>query len=107
MFWEGKYPKAYELKQTIIRTCQVGATVSTYDTNLQGIWDEMQSVLAIPCYTCHGCTRNIERQMVELREKQKLYEFLMGLNSEFSVIQTQVLSMHPIPILGNAYHLIA
>lgn len=36
-----------------------------------------------------------------------MYEFLMGLNSEFSVIRTQILATKPTPSLGTAYHLVA
>lgn len=45
--------------------------------------------------------------MMELREKERLYKFPMGLDSEFSVMRTQILAMNPIPSLGNAYHLVA
>ncbi|XP_023740488.1 uncharacterized protein LOC111888542 [Lactuca sativa] len=43
----------------------------------------------------------------EAKENERLYEFLMGLNGEFSTIRTQILSMSPIPTLRTAYHIIA
>ncbi|KAJ0951185.1 putative RNA-directed DNA polymerase [Helianthus annuus] len=45
--------------------------------------------------------------MVEHQEKEKLYEFLMGLDNEFGVIKTQILATKPTPALGTAYHLVA
>ena len=44
--------------------------------------------------------------MVELKEKERLYKFLMGLDDKFSVIRTQILAMSPVPSLGKAYHLV-
>ncbi|GJZ65658.1 integrase [Tanacetum coccineum] len=41
------------------------------------------------------------------RKKEKLYQFLMGLDTEFAVIKTEILAMNPIPTLGNVYHLVA
>ncbi|KAJ9561856.1 LOW QUALITY PROTEIN: hypothetical protein OSB04_007016 [Centaurea solstitialis] len=97
-------PKAYELKQILTGTQQGGASVSAYYTKLCGLWDEMQAVLSIPHCTCNGCTCD---KIVELKEKERLYEFLMGLDDKFSVIRTQILAMSPVPSLGNAYHLVA
>lgn len=45
--------------------------------------------------------------MVELREKERLYEFLLGLDSDFAVIRTQILAMKPTPSLSNSYHMVA
>lgn len=106
-FGKESAPRAYELKQILTRTQQNGATVSAYYTKLRGLWDEMQVVLSIPRCACNGCKCDVGKKMVELREKERLYEFLMGLDNKFSVIRTQILSMSPIPSLGNAYHLVA
>nr|GEU66079.1 retrovirus-related Pol polyprotein from transposon TNT 1-94 [Tanacetum cinerariifolium] len=38
---------------------------------------------------------------------KKTYEFLMGLDDQFSVIKTQILAMKPTPDLSAAYHLVA
>nr|GFC71921.1 hypothetical protein [Tanacetum cinerariifolium] len=41
----------------------------------------------------------------EHQEKEHLYEFLMGLDTEFTVIRTQILATKPTPSL--AYHMVA
>ncbi|CAM8942689.1 unnamed protein product [Rhodiola kirilowii] len=48
-----------------------------------------------------------ERQLSEIREKDQLYDFLMGLDDVFATVKTQILSMKPTPSLGYAYHLVA
>lgn len=106
-FGKESAPRAYELKQAISNTKQEGMTMSVYYTKLRGLWDEMKSFLPIPICKCEGCTCNIGKSLRELREKEQLYEFLMGLYGDFSIIRTRILATKPIPSLGNAYHLVA
>lgn len=106
-FGKESAPRVYELKQTLSATIQGNTFVSPYFTKLRSIWDEMQSTLPIPRCNCNWCSCDVGKKLVEHREKERLYEFLMGLNSEFSVIRTQILAMNPTRTLGNAYHLVA
>lgn len=53
-----------------------------------------------------GCTCDKGKRLNESKDKERLYEFLMGLDSEYSTIKTQILAMKPIPSLGVAYHLV-
>ncbi|XP_071690278.1 uncharacterized protein [Rutidosis leptorrhynchoides] len=98
--WFGKEsaPRAYELKQKLSLTHQDGSTVSVYYTKLRALWDEIDSMLSVPKCTCGLCT---------IKDKERLYEFFMGLDSQFSVIITQILAMNPVLNLRNAYHLVA
>lgn len=57
--------------------------------------------------TCTNWLRNIGKRMTEFRENGRLYEFLMGLDSDFATIRTQIISMMPSPTLGEAYHLVS
>ncbi|XP_022000581.1 uncharacterized protein LOC110898135 [Helianthus annuus] len=99
-------PRAYELKQTLSATVQGDTSVSAYFTKLRSIWDEMQSAFPIPRCKCSGCSCDVGRQLIEHKENERLYGFLMGLNSDFSVIRTQILTMNPTPTLTNVYHLV-
>ncbi|GKE60426.1 putative RNA-directed DNA polymerase [Tanacetum coccineum] len=100
-------PRAYELKRSLTFTKQDGTSVSAYYTKLRGIWDEIQSVLSVPRCTCSGCDCDIGKKLQQLRDKERLYEFLLGLDAEYGTIRTQILAMNPVPSLGNAYHLVA
>ncbi|KAI3667046.1 hypothetical protein L6452_42088 [Arctium lappa] len=100
-------PRAYELKQSLSITRQNGTSVSAYYTKLRSVWDELQLVLPTPRCTCEGCGCGIGKRLNELKEKERLYEFLMGLDENFSVIRTQILAMKPTPTLGATYHLVA
>ncbi|KAL9996373.1 putative retrotransposon Copia-like protein [Helianthus debilis subsp. tardiflorus] len=106
-FGKDSAPRAYELKQSLTTTKQEGMSVSAYYTKLRVLWDEIQSVLHIPRCNCDGCTCGIGKKLTELKEKERLYEFLLGLDSDFGTIRTQILAMQPLPSLGTAYHLVA
>lgn len=67
----------------------------------------MQVVLPTHKSTCDGCKCDIGKSLSQLKDKERLYEFLMGLDNEFVVIKTQILPTNPIPSIGNAYHLVA
>ena len=100
-------PKAYELKQSLNATRQDGTTVSAYYTRLRVLWDELESILPTPRCSCDKCECGLGKKLTELKEKERTYEFLMGLDDQFSVIKTQVLAMKPTPGLSSVYHLVA
>ncbi|GJW96612.1 putative RNA-directed DNA polymerase [Tanacetum coccineum] len=99
--------RAYELKQKIASTRQGGASVSTYFTQLRSIWDEAQSIYPFPRCSCNKCVCDVGKKINEHQEKERLYEFLMGLDAEFTVIRTQILATKPVPSLETAYHMVA
>ncbi|XP_023747472.1 uncharacterized protein LOC111895627 [Lactuca sativa] len=100
-------PRAYELRRTITTIRQENMTVSGYYTKLRGIWDEVQSINPLPACTCQGCKCEITKEIARSREKERLYDFLMGLNEEFGALRTRILSTDPLPTLNNAYHLLS
>ncbi|XP_071728760.1 uncharacterized protein [Rutidosis leptorrhynchoides] len=81
-------------------------TVSAYYTKLRGIWDEIQSVSPSPLCTCNLCTCNLGKSLNDMRDKEKLYDFLIGLNEEYSSIRSQILSISPLPSLVTAFHMV-
>ncbi|KAM0006274.1 putative retrotransposon Copia-like protein [Helianthus debilis subsp. tardiflorus] len=106
-FGKESAPRAYELKQSLNVTRQNGVSVSAYYTKLRGIWDEINTVLPTPRCTCDGCSCEVGKKLVELKEKERLYEFLLGVDADFAVIRTQILAMKPTPTLGVAYHMVS
>lgn len=106
-FGKESAPRAYELKQKVATSRQDGASVSTYYTHLRSLWDETQSIQPLPRCVCDGCSCDIGKKMIDYQEKERLYEFLMGLDADFTVIKTQILATKPPPSLGTAYHMVA
>ncbi|KAL7601623.1 hypothetical protein Lser_V15G23906 [Lactuca serriola] len=99
-------PRAYELKQTLNALRQGCVSVSTYYTKLSTTWDELQTVLPNPRCTCKGCHCGIGKRLNEVKEKERSYGFLMGLDDDFYVVRTQIFATKPTPSLSTIYHLV-
>lgn len=104
-FGKQSAPRAYEIKQILTTTRQDGASVSTYYTKLRVLWDELQFVLPTLRCSCSGCSCEVGREMMNLKDREKLYDFLLGLDADLSTIRTQILAMNPTPTLSTTYHL--
>ncbi|KAG6393276.1 hypothetical protein SASPL_147517 [Salvia splendens] len=100
-------PRAYELKHILSLTRQKKMYVSAYYTKLKGLWDEIQAISPLPKCKCGGCTCDINKQLIAMKEKERLYEFLMGLDESFGTVKTQILSTKPVVSLGASFHLVS
>ncbi|XP_028779711.1 uncharacterized protein LOC114736076 [Neltuma alba] len=82
-------------------------SVPTFFNKLKGFWDEIDSIAPWLKCSCGGCTCNIQEQLVEMKEREHLYDFLMALEDGYTTIKTQILNMKPLPRLGVSCHLVA
>ena len=79
-----------------------GATsVSSFFTCLKGAWDELNSHMTIPKCTCDA-TMAWQAE----RDKEKVHQFLMGLNDSFKTLRSQIMAMEPLPILNRIYSMV-
>ncbi|XP_076883144.1 uncharacterized protein LOC143531817 [Bidens hawaiensis] len=46
------------------------------------------------------------KKLADTKDKEKLFDFLLGLDADFGTICTQILAMQPIPSLNAAFHLV-
>ncbi|KAK3023605.1 hypothetical protein RJ639_044065 [Escallonia herrerae] len=105
-FTQGIAPRIYEIKRNIALLQQEKAPISTYYGKLKGVWGELQALNPIPIFSC-GCTCGAARKMQSMRESEKVYDFLMGLDDTFTTIRSQILSVDPLPTLGQSYAIAA
>jgi hypothetical protein len=68
---------------------------------LKGFWDELSTYVNIPKCTCGGA-----KEFATELEKEKVHQFLMGLNDTFNTIRTQILATDPLPNLSRVYALV-
>ena len=47
------------------------------------------------------------KQLMEMRDKERLYEFLMGLDKSLGTVKTQILRTRPMVSLGAAFHIVS
>lgn len=72
---------------------QEGIIVSTNFTQLESLWDELNSILSLSPCICGNATKNIMEQQYH----DRAMEFLQGLHDSFSVIRSHILLMKPFP----------
>ncbi|XP_071699908.1 uncharacterized protein [Rutidosis leptorrhynchoides] len=97
-------PRAYELRRAITMIHQEHQIVSSYYTKLRSIWDEIASVNPMPSCSCNKCTCELSTVIGKVRDKERLYDFLMGLNDDYHRIRLQILSSDPLPSVMAAFH---
>ncbi|XP_021623920.1 uncharacterized protein LOC110623311 [Manihot esculenta] len=100
-FGECNGPMIYELHRKISLMSQENASVAVYFTKLKRLWDELGSMETLPTYTC-GASRAI----AEITNRNRLMQFLMGLNESFGSVRDQVLGMDPLPTVNKAYSMV-
>ena len=75
----------FHIEQEIHDCVQGSMTIGAYYTKLKGLWDELASYTDSSTCTCatHG-------------DRNKLMQFLMGLNESYSAVRCQILLMNPL-----------
>ncbi|XP_021597215.1 uncharacterized protein LOC110603688 [Manihot esculenta] len=91
----------YELRRKISLISQDNASASVYFTKLKGLWDELGSMETLPPCTC-GASKAID----ELNNRNRLMQFLIGLNDAYGTVRDQILGMDPLPSVNKAYSMV-
>ncbi|KAK2998862.1 hypothetical protein RJ639_023002, partial [Escallonia herrerae] len=101
-FTQGIALRVYDLKRSIALLQQEKSAISTYYGKLKGVWNELHNLRPIPVCTCGA-----GKKMQEMREEEKVFDFLMGLDDTYKTVRSQILSIDPLPGLGRAYAMAA
>lgn len=90
--------RIFSLHREIGQLKQGSNTVSAYFCKLKQIWDEYSSLVVLPSGECATA-----RQYVVHEQRQRLLQFLLGLNEGYSNIQSQLIMMDPLPTVGRLF----
>ncbi|KAH0705523.1 hypothetical protein KY290_010213 [Solanum tuberosum] len=93
--------RTYSLHKDIVTLQQGTNSVSEYYTRLKTLWDESELLVPAPCCNCDK-----SKGFVAHMNRQKLYQFLMGLNESFQQARSQILMLNPLPTINHAYVMI-
>ncbi|KAJ1377854.1 Retrotransposon gag domain, partial [Sesbania bispinosa] len=88
-------PRQYQLKSGLPSVKQHGMSLGAYYTKLRAIWDELEGSRSIPsCPSGDKCP--VTKHLQEESEKDRVYQFLMGLDDTiFEVIQRLLSLVEP------------
>ncbi|CAN6681317.1 unnamed protein product [Malus baccata var. baccata] len=100
-FSQSSDSRIYQIRQEIVENRQGQLTVSAYYTKMKALWDELASYHDPFTCTCEGLKGLAERE-----EKERVMQFLMGLNDSYSVVRGSILMMSPLPDTHRVHGLI-
>ncbi|RVW84809.1 Retrovirus-related Pol polyprotein from transposon RE1 [Vitis vinifera] len=100
-FSQGNDSRIYQIKRDIVEHRQGQQSISVYYTKLKAFWDELSSYHEVLSCSCGGLEKLKERD-----EKERVMQFLMGLNDSYAAIRGQILLMHPLPDTRRVYSLV-
>ncbi|CAH9089489.1 unnamed protein product [Cuscuta europaea] len=96
----------HKLKEAIQSCRQGDQTVTEYFGRLRMLWDDFDGYRTIPKCKCGGCKCDLEKQFMAAVEKEKVHEFLMGLNgATFGGLRSNILSESKLTSLSRVYHM--
>ncbi|KAF2558809.1 hypothetical protein F2Q68_00013797 [Brassica cretica] len=85
-----------QLRQRIELMRQDGDSMARYFGKLKSVWLELSE---------YDPECELSEREKEVKEKENLYAFLMGLNKDVSFVRRQIIAMSPPPSLDQAYAL--
>lgn len=103
-------PQLYQLKRELSKIKQGETFVSEYYCRLKSLSNEIGYLETIPVCECDAkksCTCNVSKKIMEMLEKNRVIDFLMGLDiKKYEGIIGNILAMDPLPNLSRAFHLV-
>ncbi|KAJ9135736.1 hypothetical protein P3X46_032887 [Hevea brasiliensis] len=88
----------YQLQRKVSSVSQKNDSVACYFTKLKRLWDELDSIHVLP-----SCTCGVLKEIAEITNRNRLMQFLMGLNDVFEPTRNQILLTDPLPSVNKAY----
>ncbi|XP_058209191.1 uncharacterized protein LOC131322072 [Rhododendron vialii] len=98
---QGNDAQCFELRKRLRTLEQNHRSVAVYFADLSGAWGEFDYYQGFQA-VCDVDAANWLKRM----EKERVYDFLAGLDLELDPIRVQVLSRVPFPSLGEAYSIV-
>ncbi|XP_074266242.1 uncharacterized protein LOC141588712 [Silene latifolia] len=79
------------------------------ESKVKNIWETLDNLDPVPDCTCGKlatCTRALMKRFHARDQQNKLIKFLMGLNSSYDTVRTQILSMDSLPSVSKVLGLL-
>ncbi|XP_010424655.1 PREDICTED: uncharacterized protein LOC104709792 [Camelina sativa] len=103
-FSVGNEVRVHQIKAQLASCRQDGQSVLDYYAKLCTLWDELHTYCPPPVCSCGGCSCGVTAKFVKETEKEKLHQFLLGLDdARFGGLCTNFVGKTPLPSLGEAY----
>ncbi|KAI4381631.1 hypothetical protein MLD38_007689 [Melastoma candidum] len=97
-FSQSNITEIHHIKTKICLLRQSGTTVREYFSEMTKLWDELEMLQQPPSCTC-GAAADLATRW----EHEKLHQFLIGLDPEYSAIRSTILDSDPLLTISQAY----
>jgi len=88
----------------MVSTRQGDQSITDYFTKLRVIWDELESYKPYPTCSCNSkCVCDAFTSVMERKQQDHVMQFLRGLNDQFSIVRSNVLTMDPLPNISKVF----
>lgn len=108
-FGQTNGPQIYQLKKELDNLRQENLSVVVYFSKLKKCWDELQNLRNFPTCSCGviaKCSCSFMKKLNDFDAEEKLMQFLLGLNSSFENVISNILATDPLPSINRAYYIV-
>jgi hypothetical protein len=98
---QGNDAQCFELRKRLRHSDQHHRSVAEYFAELSGLWQEFDFYQGFQAVCTEDATNWLKRL-----EKERIYDFLAGLDMEYDPNRVQVLGCVQFPSLGEAYAIV-
>lgn len=98
--------QVYTLEQKLTDITQGTQSIFEFFTQIKSIWDSIDDVNPLIYYTCGKCICEVNSKHLKKQQEQRLLQFLMKINDQFSAVRGHILMMHPLPTVSQAFRLL-
>ncbi|XP_019241435.1 PREDICTED: uncharacterized protein LOC109221405 [Nicotiana attenuata] len=106
MYGQSDIAQLFSLQKRLLETLQGSHDIASYFNSMNAIWDELEALEARVSCTCVECVCDAKQKNKELDDRQKLVQFLMGLNETYTTCRGNIMMMYPTPSIDKAYSLL-
>ncbi|XP_019257643.1 PREDICTED: uncharacterized protein LOC109235846 [Nicotiana attenuata] len=90
--------KVFQIRKEISSISQGSSNIASYFNRIKKLWDELAFSISYPPCVC-GCKEAFQK----IEEDQKVHQFLMDLNENYSNVRRNILMMKPLPDIDTVY----
>ncbi|KAK9726569.1 hypothetical protein RND81_05G223900 [Saponaria officinalis] len=102
-FTKSNGAQKFRLNKATYETSQNKRAVAEYYTELKMLWDELEALNEYPVITSFPQElQAYEKAVAKQNEERRLFQFLNGLDQEYSILRSNMLMMNPLPTVEAA-----
>lgn len=99
--------RRYQLRKSVYETKQNGKPITEYYTEMSILWKELESMKDLPVVTTRAAdVQEFMKALAKMKEDEKLFEFLNGLDEVYSLQRSNMLIRSPLPTVEEAFRVI-